>query len=87
MKINYKKMNTGLDIFYTLGLSTLFVIAGLFINNIAFSVVSIGYLCWICFLWIRDIVNKVQSKSKSSTENQTCDEDNKPSAISTVCPV
>lgn len=87
MKINYKKMNTGLDIFYTLGLSAIFVIAGFFIDNIVYSVVSIGYLCWIGFLWIKDLLHKSNSKSENLKEDQTCNDDKKPSAITTICPV
>ena len=60
--MNYKKINTGLDLFYTIGLAIIFIIAGFYIHNILYNVVSISYGIWISYLWLHEHGNKLIEK-------------------------
>jgi len=66
MKINYEKLNNGLDFIYTVGFAILFMILGIYIRNIVYNLVAYSYGIWIISLWVKSFIAKRSENIKTS---------------------
>ncbi|MBD3352687.1 MAG: hypothetical protein GF364_14465 [Candidatus Lokiarchaeota archaeon] len=71
MKINYKKVNNVMDFIYTVGLAVCFMIAGIFVNNILYYLVSFSYGIWVISLWVYDLIEKKKTPEEQQKEEET----------------
>lgn len=61
--VNYKMMDSMMDIFYTLILPFIFVILIPYVNNVIYSVISIGYFAWILYCYINKYIFSREKES------------------------